>query len=87
MKRASGGMRDGDNLLLTDYYQLAMFQVYVERRLTDTACFELFVRKLPPAGTSWLPPGLSKRPSRAFVFTTRRIRNSLARSPSGRSSL
>jgi nicotinate phosphoribosyltransferase len=40
-------MRDGDNLLLTDFYQLAMFQAYVERGLTDTASFELFVRKLP----------------------------------------
>ena len=48
MRRASDRMRDGDNLLLTDFYQLAMFQAYVERGLTDTACFELFVRKLPP---------------------------------------
>src|ERR687898_396691 len=47
MRRQTGGMREGDNLLLTDFYQLAMFQAYIERGLTDTACFELFVRKLP----------------------------------------
>jgi nicotinate phosphoribosyltransferase len=60
MKRASGGMRDGDNLLLTDYYQLAMFQVYVERGLTDTACFELFVRKLPPGRNFLVASGLEQ---------------------------
>jgi nicotinate phosphoribosyltransferase len=60
MKRASGGMRDGDNLLLTDYYQLAMFQVYVERGLTDKACFELFVRKLPPGRNFLVAAGLEQ---------------------------
>jgi nicotinate phosphoribosyltransferase len=60
MKRESDRMRDGDNLLLTDYYQLAMFQTYVERGLTDTACFELFVRKLPPGRNFLVAAGLEQ---------------------------
>src|SRR5574341_539346 len=34
--------------LLTDLYELTMLQAYYERGMTDTAVFELFVRKLPP---------------------------------------
>jgi nicotinate phosphoribosyltransferase len=60
MKQESDRMPDGDNLLLTDYYQLAMFQVYVERGLTDTACFELFVRKLPPGRNFLVAAGLEQ---------------------------
>ena len=33
--------------LLTDLYQLAMIQAYLEQGQTDTAVFELFVRSLP----------------------------------------
>jgi nicotinate phosphoribosyltransferase len=33
--------------LLTDLYQLTMLQAYYEQEMTDTAVFELFVRKLP----------------------------------------
>ncbi len=33
--------------LLTDLYQLTMLQAYYEQDMTDTAVFELFVRKLP----------------------------------------
>ncbi|WP_067620259.1 nicotinate phosphoribosyltransferase [Dissulfuribacter thermophilus] len=36
-----------DSPLLTDLYQLTMAQVYVEKGLTGTACFEFFVRELP----------------------------------------
>jgi nicotinate phosphoribosyltransferase len=39
--------------LLTDLYQLTMLQGYYEAGMTDTAVFELFVRKLP-AGRSFL---------------------------------
>ena len=33
--------------LLTDFYQLAMAQAYFETQMSDTAVFELFVRRLP----------------------------------------
>jgi nicotinate phosphoribosyltransferase len=39
--------------LLTDLYQLTMLQAYFERGMTETAVFELFVRKLP-AGRNFL---------------------------------
>ena len=39
--------------LLTDLYELTMLQAYYERGMTDTAVFELFVRKLP-AGRNFL---------------------------------
>jgi hypothetical protein len=34
--------------LLTDFYQLNMRSTYLDHGLTETAVFELFVRKLPP---------------------------------------
>ncbi|MGF7209987.1 nicotinate phosphoribosyltransferase [Skermanella aerolata] len=60
MRRESGISRDSDNLLLTDFYQLAMFQAYVEQGLTDTASFELFVRKLPPGRNFLVAAGLEQ---------------------------
>ena len=36
------------SLLLTDFYQLTMLQAYWAAHMTETAVFELFVRKLPP---------------------------------------
>lgn len=54
------GYRDGNSLLLTDYYQLAMVQAYVERGLTDIASFELFVRKLPPGRNFLMAAGLEQ---------------------------
>ena len=44
--------------LLTDLYQLTMLQVYYEQRMTDTAVFELFVRKLPPGRDFLVAAGL-----------------------------
>jgi nicotinate phosphoribosyltransferase len=38
---------DGNDALLTDLYQLNMIQAYLDHGETDTAVFELFVRKLP----------------------------------------
>jgi nicotinate phosphoribosyltransferase len=38
----------GASALLTDLYQLTMLQTYYEQRMTDTAVFELFFRRLPP---------------------------------------
>jgi hypothetical protein len=40
-------MWKGDGALLTDLYQLNMMAAYLEHGLTETAVFELFVRKLP----------------------------------------
>ncbi len=34
--------------LKTDLYELTMAQIYLEKKLTQTAVFSLFVRKLPP---------------------------------------
>ncbi len=39
---------DGSAALLTDLYQLTMLQAYHREQLTDTAVFDLFVRRLPP---------------------------------------
>lgn len=50
----------GSSLLLTDYYQLAMAQAYVEHGLTDVASFELFVRKLPPGRNFLMAAGLEQ---------------------------
>src|SRR5262245_53860765 len=38
----------GSSALLTDLYQLTMLQTYYEHGMTDTAVFELYVRRLPP---------------------------------------
>ncbi|WP_454019509.1 nicotinate phosphoribosyltransferase [Azospirillum sp. Marseille-Q6669] len=56
----SDGDGDGDSLLLTDYYQLAMVQAYVEHGLTEVASFELFVRKLPPGRNFLMAAGLEQ---------------------------
>jgi nicotinate phosphoribosyltransferase len=46
--------------LLTDLYQLTMLQAYYERGMTDTAAFELFVRKLPPGRDFLVAAGLEQ---------------------------
>jgi len=46
--------------LLTDLYQLTMLQGYFERGMTDTAVFELFVRKLPPGRNFLVAAGLEQ---------------------------
>jgi nicotinate phosphoribosyltransferase len=46
--------------LLTDLYQLTMLQAYFERDMTDTAVFELFVRKLPPGRDFLVAAGLEQ---------------------------
>lgn len=46
--------------LLTDLYQLNMLAAYLEHRLTDTAVFELFVRKLPPRRGFLMAAGLEQ---------------------------
>lgn len=46
--------------LLTDLYQLTMLQAYFERGMTETAVFELFVRKLPPGRDFLVAAGLDQ---------------------------
>jgi len=46
--------------LLTDLYQLTMLQAYYEQEMTDTAVFELFVRKLPPGREFLVAAGLEQ---------------------------
>jgi nicotinate phosphoribosyltransferase len=48
------------NALLTDLYQLTMLQAYFEHRMTETAVFELFVRKLPPRRNFLVAAGLEQ---------------------------
>jgi len=46
--------------LLTDLYQLTMLQGYFEADMTQTAVFELFVRKLPPGRNFLVAAGLEQ---------------------------
>ena len=46
--------------LLTDLYQLNMMAAYLEHGLTDTAVFELFVRKLPARRGFLMAAGLEQ---------------------------
>jgi nicotinate phosphoribosyltransferase len=46
--------------LLTDLYELTMLQAYYERGMTDSAVFELFVRKLPPGRDFLVAAGLEQ---------------------------
>jgi nicotinate phosphoribosyltransferase len=46
--------------LLTDLYQLTMLQAYYEQEMTETAVFELFVRKLPPRREFLVAAGLEQ---------------------------
>jgi nicotinate phosphoribosyltransferase len=53
-------MRPLSSPLLTDLYQLTMLQAYYERGMTETAVFELFVRKLPPRRDFLVAAGLEQ---------------------------
>lgn len=48
------------NALLTDLYQLTMFQAYLEEGMDESATFELFVRKLPPGRNFLVVAGLEQ---------------------------
>jgi nicotinate phosphoribosyltransferase len=49
-----------DSLLLTDLYQLNMMQAYLDRDMTETAVFELFIRKLPDRRGFLMAAGLEQ---------------------------
>ncbi len=53
-------MSAGPSALLTDLYQLTMLAAYLDHGLTDTAVFELFVRKLPPRRSFLMAAGLQQ---------------------------
>jgi nicotinate phosphoribosyltransferase len=53
-------MRLESSALLTDLYQLTMLQGYFLRRMEETAVFEFFVRRLPPARNFLLAAGLEQ---------------------------
>lgn len=46
--------------LLTDLYQLAMLEAYLDRGESEPAVFELFVRKLPPRRSFLMAAGLEQ---------------------------
>jgi len=53
-------MHLASSALLTDLYQLTMLQGYFERRMAETAVFELFVRTLPAPRGFLLAAGLEQ---------------------------
>ena len=53
-------MAKSDSALLTDLYQLNMLAAYLDHGLTETAVFELFVRKLPPRRGFLMAAGLEQ---------------------------
>jgi nicotinate phosphoribosyltransferase len=53
-------MMASSSALLTDLYQLTMLQAYLAQGMTDTAVFELFIRKLPPSRNFFLAAGLEQ---------------------------
>jgi len=53
-------MDQAASVLLTDLYQLAMLQGYVEQGMEETAVFEFFVRKLPRNRAFLLAAGLEQ---------------------------
>jgi nicotinate phosphoribosyltransferase len=65
-------MPKSDNALLTDLYQLNMMAAYLDHGLTETAVFELFVRKLPLRRGFLMAAGLDQalRFLETLAFTT-----------------
>ncbi|MHB1037916.1 MAG: nicotinate phosphoribosyltransferase [Pirellulales bacterium] len=53
-------MNPAASALLTDLYQLTMLQGYYEQGMEETATFELFARRLPPARNFLLAAGLEE---------------------------
>ncbi len=49
-----------NNILLTDLYELTMLQAYSDHRMSATAVFEFFVRKLPPQRNFLVAAGLEQ---------------------------
>jgi len=60
MPEAAAPRDPGSSALLTDLYQLTMLLAYREQRMTDTAVFEFFVRKLPQGRNFLITAGLEQ---------------------------
>lgn len=60
MAEAAAQRDPGSSALLTDLYQLTMLLAYREQRMTDTAVFEFFVRKLPQGRNFLIAAGLEQ---------------------------
>ena len=59
-QEARSGIEPASSLLLTDFYELAMFEAYLEAGMTRPAVFEFFVRKLPRGRSFLLAGGLEQ---------------------------
>ncbi|QCG95874.1 nicotinate phosphoribosyltransferase [Azospirillum sp. TSA2s] len=71
-----GPLCDGDNLLLTDLYEVAMVDAYLDHGMNGTASFELFVRTLPNQRNFLIAAGLEQ--AVAFLETARFAPDDLA---------
>lgn len=71
-----GPLCDGDNLLLTDLYEVAMVDAYLDHGMNGTASFELFVRTLPNQRNFLIAAGLER--AVAFLETARFAPDDLA---------
>lgn len=49
-----------ESFLLTDLYQLAMMEIYIANRETETAVFEFFARLLPDRRNCFMAAGLEQ---------------------------
>jgi nicotinate phosphoribosyltransferase len=68
-------MPKSGSALLTDLYQLNMLAAYLDHGLTETAVFELFVRRLPPRRGFLMAAGLEQalRFLEALAFTSENL--------------
>lgn len=53
-------MQTSDSALLTDFYEIAMLQVYFQSGMNESAVFEFFVRQLPPQRNFLVSSGLEQ---------------------------
>lgn len=53
-------MQSCNSALLTDFYEIAMLQVYFQRGMNESAVFEFFVRQLPPQRNFLVSAGLEQ---------------------------
>jgi nicotinate phosphoribosyltransferase len=60
MTKSHGDTNPPVSPLLTDLYQLAMMEAYLDQGMTETAVFELFVRRLPEKRAFLMVAGLEQ---------------------------
>ena len=60
MNKSHGDTNQPVSPLLTDLYQLAMMEAYLDQGMTETAVFELFVRRLPEKRSFLMVAGLEQ---------------------------